>query len=364
MLMRESIVMLVFHPPVSKGVRIFALIAISALTIPLAGLSAGMIPQDSSEQLWCEYPGKEGLGKGKNIVLISGDDEYRSEETMPQLGKILSQRHGFHCTVLFPIDPKTNTIKPDYQRNIPGMKAIESADAVIIGLRFRQLPDAEMKYFVDYLLKGKSVIAIRTSTHAFKYDKNSESKFKRLSWDNRDEAYAGGFGQQILGDTWVSHHGRHKKESTRGVIAEGKSSSPLLRGVSDVWGPTDVYGIKRLPKSANVLMLGQVLEGMKPTSKPVEGKKNDPMMPLVWTKDYQYEDGQPGQIFCTTMGSSTDLECEDFRRLLVNATFWACGMESSIPEKANVDIVGEFKATPYGFGNYIKGRKPSDFDLK
>ena len=42
--------------------------------------------------------------RGKHVVLIAGDEEYRSEEAMPQLGKILAVHHGFKCTVLFSID--------------------------------------------------------------------------------------------------------------------------------------------------------------------------------------------------------------------------------------------------------------------
>ena len=37
-------------------------------------------------------PVSEGPGKGKHIVLLAGDEEYRSEEGLPMLGKILSQR--------------------------------------------------------------------------------------------------------------------------------------------------------------------------------------------------------------------------------------------------------------------------------
>ncbi|HEY0549200.1 MAG TPA: hypothetical protein VGF13_06325, partial [Verrucomicrobiae bacterium] len=51
---------------------------------------------------WVEYEGKSG--QGKHIVFLAGDEEYRSEEALPQLAKILAQRHGFKCTVLFSVD--------------------------------------------------------------------------------------------------------------------------------------------------------------------------------------------------------------------------------------------------------------------
>ena len=49
-------------------------------------------------------PGNDEPGQGKTVVLISGDEEYRTEETMPMLAKILSQKHGFECKVLFRVD--------------------------------------------------------------------------------------------------------------------------------------------------------------------------------------------------------------------------------------------------------------------
>ena len=64
------------------------------------------------------YEGKEGPGKGKHIVLLSGDEEYRSEEGLPMLAKILGQRHGFKCTVLFSLNDK-GEIDPTNQKAFP-----------------------------------------------------------------------------------------------------------------------------------------------------------------------------------------------------------------------------------------------------
>src|SRR5690349_8345493 len=89
------------------------------------------------------YPGHGGPGQGKRIVLISGDDEYRSEQLMPRLAKILSERHGFQTTVLFSIDAATGTIVPDKHDNIPGLEALDTADLVVMLMRFRDLPDAQ-----------------------------------------------------------------------------------------------------------------------------------------------------------------------------------------------------------------------------
>src|SRR5580765_2831516 len=113
------------------------------------------------------FQGTSGPGKGKHIVLVSGDDEYRSEEALPQLAKILATHHGFTCTVLFAIDPATGDIAPDRHQNIPGLEALDSADLLILFTRFRDLPDAQMKHIVDYVESGRPVVAMRTATHAF-----------------------------------------------------------------------------------------------------------------------------------------------------------------------------------------------------
>ena len=67
------------------------------------------------------YEGQQGPGKGKQIVFLAGDEEYRSEEGLPMLAKILAVRHGFKCTVLFAINPADGTIDPLTLTNMPGM---------------------------------------------------------------------------------------------------------------------------------------------------------------------------------------------------------------------------------------------------
>ncbi|MEI6389782.1 MAG: ThuA domain-containing protein [Verrucomicrobiota bacterium] len=307
------------------------------------------------------YEGQQGPGKGKHIVLLSGDEEYRSEEALPMLAKILAVRHGFKCTVLFAINPADGTIDPLTLTNMPGMAALDSADLCVMGLRFRELPDDQMKHFVDYLNAGKPIVALRTSTHAFKYDQNKQSPYAKYDWHSQD--WPGGFGQQVLGETWVDHHGSHGKESTRGVINQQFKEHPILRGVADLWAPTDVYTVTNLPKEARVLVLGQVLSGMKPTDSPVQGAKNNPMMPLVWLRDYTGENGRTSKIITTTMGAAVDLENEGLRRLLVNACYWATGLETKIPAKANVDYLGEYQPGWFGFGKFKKGSRPEDLGL-
>src|SRR5947209_7113844 len=257
------------------------LLPLLALLLPLSTFAD---PQ------WVTYP-----GPGKHIVLISGDEEYRSEEGLPQLARILSQRHGFDCTVLFSVNPGTGEIDPKFVGNIPGIEALDSADLLIILTRFRALPDEQMKHVDDFLKAGKPVIGLRTATHAFS---GLKAPWDHYNWNYKgaDAAWAQGFGRVVLGETWINHHGSHMNDATRGVFAPGAAGSPFLNGIKDgeIWGSTDVYGVRTpLPGDSKPLLLGQVLKrkgpkkspeedpffGMRPDDQPAAGdKRNDPMM--------------------------------------------------------------------------------------
>jgi len=103
-----------------------------------------------------------------------------------------------------------------------------------------------------------------------------------------------------------------------------------------------------------------VLEGMRAADPPASGKQNDPMMPVAWVKSYTGARGRGAPVFTTTMGAAQDLENEGLRRLMVNACYWALGMENKIPARTNVDLVGDYKPLPFKFGGFAKGIKPSD----
>jgi type 1 glutamine amidotransferase len=293
--------------------------------------------------------GGDGPGKGKHVVLVSGDQEYRSEEAIPQLAKILSKHHGFKCTVLFTVDPKSGTVNPNVN-NIPGLEALQTADLLVIFTRFLDLPDDQMQHVADYLAAGKPVVGLRTATHAFNI--GGKKKFARLGNGSSEKGWEGGFGKQVLGEKWVAHHGAHGKEGTRGVVASGQEEHPILKGIEagGIFGTTDVYTVTLpLPGDSVPLVLGEVTETLKPDSKAVAGKKNDPMMPVAWAKTYKGEGDKSGRVFTTTMGASQDLQWEGTRRLIVNGCLWAAGLEDKIPAKTNVDLVGEYKPTPFRF---------------
>lgn len=284
---------------------------------------------------WLVFEPEENAN-GKHVVFVSGDEEYRGEESCPMLAKILSQRHGFKCTVLFSINKETGCIDPFELGNTPGLESLATADAMIICARWRILPDDQIKHIFEYLESGKPVIAFRTATHAFK-----TGNYGGYDWAN--------FGVNVVGENWLSHHGGHKTQGGRGFVVPENADHAILNSVADIFTPSDIYGIAALDqKAATVLMRGGVTETLDPASQLIEGEKNDPMMPFAWLKDYDSPNGKKtGKCFATTGGAAVDFRSEDLRRMIVNATYFLTGLE--VPEKANVDFVDPFEPSFYGF---------------
>jgi hypothetical protein len=293
-----------FPSPATTAFAPFVAIPLRAcLRLGLAGLlllAVGSTAVSAESQPWLTFPAQPGPGNGKHLVFVSGDEEYRSEESLPMLAAMLAQRHGFRCTVLFAIHPQTGAIDPNTLDNIPGLHALTNADLMVICTRFRQLPDAQMAFVGGYLSAAKPVIGIRPAVVAFRNP--AGSTYFKYSYDNRAGDYRDGFGQQVLGSTWISHHGAHGKESTRGLPVEAMHAHPILRGVGPMWGPSDVYTIRTpIPRDGEVLAMGQVLTGMKPDDPPSPKSQ----MPLAWTTRYPTAQGA-GRVFMATLGASQD----------------------------------------------------------
>lgn len=296
------------------------------------------------------YEGTDGPGKGKHVVFIAGDHEYRSEETLPALARILAKHHGFKCTVLFDIDQDGNISAGD-PSNIPGLEALESADLAVVFLRFQGLPAEQMKHIDAYLKRGGPVVGLRTATHGFKMKK--DDPYAKYSFDSNVSGYEKGFGHQVLGQTWVGHYGKNHQQSTRISIVDAMKQHPILRGVKDIWVQAGGYVGK--PISGDVLTMAQPLNGMTPDS-PADSTK--PPMPSEWTRTYKSESGKEGRVFTTLYGTSEDITNEGYRRMVVNGCFWALGLENEIKADMNIAFVGAGKPNTFAGGAYARGIKP------
>jgi Trehalose utilisation len=331
------------------------------LALPL--LFAGSAIADDAQ--WLTYKGAEGPGKGKHIVLITADQEYRSEHSFPMLARILANHHGFDCTVLFgmnedglvdptmPVYPEKGKEAEFKPHSIPGLELLEKADAMIFATRLLTLPDDQLKHIVNYLDSGKPIIALRTANHGFRSKLPYEIGGKNVNIG------------EILGGAFMNHHGNWSADSTRGDIVPEMKDHPILTGVKDIWGMSDVYRTYKegtgLPEGCTALVYGQPLIGRE------QGGANNPEkepLPVVWVKDWKTSSGKAARVLHSTMGSGEDLRNPGLRRLIVNGVYWGLGMEDKISADSSVEYVGEYKPLSSGF-NYeklgVKPRPVSDY---
>lgn len=309
---------------------------------------------------WLTYPGGDGPGKGRHIVLIAADQEYRSEQSMPMMAKILSKHHGFDCTVLFGVNEKgevdpTMPVYPDKGKeaefkphHIPGLEHLASADLVIFFTRLLTLPKTEQEEIVAYVDSGKPFIALRTANHGFRGQLPYKIDGKQVRW-----------GEDVLGGAFMGHHGRWHADSTRGILVEEQKQHPILTGVSDIWGNSDVYRTYKegtsLPAGCTALVWGQPLIGRKHDDPP--NPKLEPL-PVAWIKNWQTSTGKVARVFHSTMGSGTDFQSAGLRRLIINAAYWCLNLESTITATRSVDIIGNYQPLESGFNYSELGVKP------
>ena len=327
--------------------RLASILLVVAGCVGLAGTALAQNPH------LVVYQGTTGPGAGKHIVFLAGDHEYRSEESLPALARILARRYGFKCSVFFTTDPKTGFIEPG-SSHVSGLEALRTADLLVVFLRFQDFPDSEMQHIVDYLDRGGPVVGFRTATHAFQILR-PDAPFRKYTWKNGGD-YPGGFGRQILGETWVSHYGKNHAQSSRLLLQENQAAHPILRGVKDVWVQSGGYTAKPI-EGSQILATGQILDGMTADSPAAAGKE---LMPVAWYRTYTTPSGKSGRVFTTTHGASEDLLNDGFRRMTVNAVLWAAGLDAAIRADSNIAFVGPFQPSTYSFGGFVKGVKPAD----
>lgn len=269
-----------------------------------AALSVGlMLASGASDAKW--------QASAKHIVFVTGDDEYRSEITMPMIAG-LAERAGFRTSVAYARP------RPQTENNIEGLEALRTADLMVIYTRFRALPDDQLRLILDYVASGKPIIGLRTSTHAFNYPK-----------DSPHAALNDSFGTDLFGQRWITHHGH--RSSTDVTIHASGASHPILRGVGPFRARSWLYHVAPLAGEGNTILLdGKSIDSEK---KPEALAKFPPDQPVAWTREYK-----GARVFFTTLGHPADFEQESMRRLLVNAIFWtlsrdipAAGSDVSIP---------------------------------
>ncbi|MEM7474964.1 MAG: ThuA domain-containing protein [Planctomycetota bacterium] len=304
------------------------------------------------------YEGEDGPGKGKHILFIASDHEYRGEETCPAIARILAKRYGFKCTVLF--GQNEDGLIKQGSSNIPGIDAIEDADMLFLFLRFVHPEDAWMEKFEAYLKRGGPVLGLRTTTHAFN---GLKGKYAYHNFNYREDDFVGGFGRQVLGETWnpklgAGHYGSNHKFATAMHVVPAQAEHPVMRGVDAMHAMAGAYSARPMPDST-ILATNRVLESMEVGAKPIEGKEPQP---AAWVRTYSFQGGKEGRVFCSTQGASEDILSEGVRRMIINATLWCMEMDDEIKSGNDVSLVGPYNPSTFSFKPSVTDAKPSDVE--
>ena len=293
-------------------------------------------------------------GAAQHVVFVTGDEEYRSEESMPMLARILERDFGFEVTVLYALDEQ-GVIDPNELENIPGLAALDTADLMVMFTRFRALPDSQVTHILEYAESGRPMVGFRTATHAFRYPEGSP----RAADLNED------WPRRIFGQRWIVHHGHFEDGGnplTSVTPIRWRVAHPILRGVQPFGAFSWLYhvdgGGDQLSGDSRPLLVGEA----RRSNHLEEGDTvRYPLVnPVAWTKTYTGRSGRPARVFFTTLGHPYDFRNESMRKLAINGILWALGLEDRIPPGgAKVDIVGEYAPNNSGFGEeYKQGMKP------
>jgi type 1 glutamine amidotransferase len=253
-----------------------------------------------------------------SIVFVTGDHEYSSERTMPLLAAALEKNFACRTTVLYATEPDGRRDE-SYEKSIPGLDALRTADLAVFFLRWRQLPKEQLDFIQEYLDSGKPLVGFRTTSHSFKYPAGDPL----ARWNAFGEfAFGTPPGWGAAGHTHFGH-----LSSTDVSIAPGAADNPILQGVEKNFHVRSwLYRVlpEYPPKNATWLLMGNSVNPDKPAEP----------NPVAWT----WQTKQGARSFYTSMGHPEDFQSESFQRLVVNAIFWSLNRPPPAPWPGRLPI--------------------------
>lgn len=275
-----------------------------ALSLQFVTYSCSSQSKEDTSVASSEAPPSEQEEEKPLVVFVTGDHEYSSEGTMPLLAAELEKNYDMR-TVVLKSDPDENA-----EENIPGLEALKDADLAIFFLRWRRLPEEQVKHIDDYLQSGRPIVGFRTSTHAFNYPEGHPLE----KWN--------AFGEFALNAPpgWGGIHTHYGHESTTEVsVIEEASDHPILTGVEDFSADSWLYTV--LPdyptEGSKHLLMGHAVN---PNKEAIDH-------PVAWTGTNSFG----AKVFTTTLGHPGDFDRPAMQRLAINGIHWALGLP--VPEE-------------------------------
>jgi nicotinamidase-related amidase/type 1 glutamine amidotransferase len=229
-----------------------------------------------------------------HAVFLIGEDEYQTEQSLPEFAKTQLEPRGVRVT-LVKADAKNKNL-------FPGIEVLADADLLLLSVRRRTPSPEQLKVVRDYLESGRPLVGIRTASHAF-------------ALKGKDEGWPL-FDSEVLGGDYQGHYDNEPKKGPPTVChpQDGVAKHPILRGVPESFESVyTLYRNKQLAKGTTPLIWGTFGES--------RAREH-----VAWTNTYK-----GARIFYTSLGGVEDFKNESFARLLTNGVFWA--MEQPVPAR-------------------------------
>lgn len=226
----------------------------------------------------------------KKLVMLIAEHEYETEKTLPAFAADYLSKDFRVVAVTGSTAEGENSLEP--------LAELADADVLLVSVRRRTPPKAQLDAIRRFIAAGKPVVGIRTASHAFTL-RRGEPAAGNDAWPE--------FDAEVIGGSYTNHHG--SGITTTVTLAPGaKSNHPVLRGVTlPFTSESSLYKNTPLQRGAQSLLVGAI------PGKPAE--------PVAWT--FKRADG--GRTFSTSLGSPTDFKNASFVQLLRNGILWAAG---------------------------------------
>lgn len=227
----------------------------------------------------------------KRIAIVLGENEYNTWETLPEFARKELAWRGFQIDYV-QASPK------DGDPNFKNHDALRNADLILVSVRRRTPPNAMMDLLRAHVAAGKSVVGIRTASHAFDA---KPADADHAAWPT--------FDVEVLGGRYAGHYGNKPPQGAHTVVStvRANGSHLVLTGVpnTDFRVTSHLYKYPALADTSVPLLTGRIEGG-------------DTSEPVAWVNT-----ANDRRAFYTSLGNVEDFQLPAFRRLLLNGILWA-----------------------------------------
>jgi type 1 glutamine amidotransferase len=225
----------------------------------------------------------------KKLVMLIAEHEYETATTLPEFA-------AKHLAKDFNVVTVTGSLAPG-ENAFDDLSAIADADVLLISVRRRTPPKAQLDAIRRHIAAGKPVVGIRTASHAFSPVRGKAVPPGGAEWPQ--------FDAEVIGGSYTNHHG--KGPSIHVTASDSTAAKhPILNGVTlPLESECSLYKNTPLQPGAQSLLTGAI-PGQKPE-------------PVAWV--FTRKDG--GRTFYTSLGDPSDFKKAPFVALLRNGLLWA-----------------------------------------